>query len=97
MVLSVTDTGTAKLTDAAEVPAKGRGTGGVRLTRFKSEKRLVWAHVGPVDDLVAVVGQEDNPTRPDATPVALSLTPTRRDTLSTATEERLLAVGTRRF
>jgi DNA gyrase subunit A len=89
MVLSVTDTGTAKLTDAAEVPAKGRGTGG--------ESRLAWAHVGPIDQLVAVVGQEDNPTRPDASPTAINLAVTRRDTLSTATEDRLLAVGTRRF
>ncbi|QGG96133.1 DNA gyrase/topoisomerase IV subunit A [Actinomarinicola tropica] len=97
MVLSVTDTGTAKLTDVAEIPTKGRATGGVRLTRFKSEKRLAWAHVAPVEDLVAVVGKEDNPTRPDSTPVVLPLSPTRRDTLSTATEERLLAVGTRRF
>jgi DNA gyrase subunit A len=97
MVISVTDTGTAKLTDAAEIPAKGRGTGGVRLTRFKNESRLAWAHVGPIDDLVAVVGQEDNPTRPDPSPVALTLTATRRDTQSTATEDRLLAVGARRF
>jgi DNA gyrase subunit A len=97
MVLSVTDTGTAKLTEAAEVPAKGRGTGGVRLTRFKSESKLAWAHVGPVDDLVAVVGQEDNPTRPDSTPVPLTIAPTRRDTQSATTEEPLLAVGTRRF
>ena len=97
MVLSVTDTGTAKLTDAAEVPAKGRGTGGVRLTRFKNETKLAWAHVGPVDELVAVVGQEDNPTLPDSTPVPLTLSPTRRDTQSATTEDRLLAVGTRRF
>ncbi|MBK5223928.1 MAG: DNA topoisomerase IV subunit A, partial [Acidimicrobiia bacterium] len=97
MVINVNDTGTAKLTDAAEIPAKGRGTGGVRLTRFKSEKSIDWAHIGPVDDLVAVVGQEDNPTRPDATPVTLPLTPTRRDAVSTTTEERLLAVGRRRF
>ena len=97
MVLSVTDTGTAKLTDAAEIPAKGRGTGGVRLTRFKSESRLAWAHVGPLDDLVAVVGQDDNPTRADSAPVALTLGVTRRDTQSSTTEDRLLAVGTRRF
>jgi DNA gyrase subunit A len=96
-VLSVTDTGTAKLTDAAEIPAKGRGAGGVRLTRFKHEKRLAWAHVGPVDDLAVVVGQADAPTKPDPTPVALSLTPSRRDTQSTATDERILAAGARRF
>jgi DNA gyrase subunit A len=97
MVLSVTDTGTAKLTDAAEIPVKGRGTGGVRLTKFKNEQRLVLAHVAPTDDLVVVVGQTDAPTKPDPTPVALTLTPSRRDTLSTTTDERILAVGTRRF
>jgi DNA gyrase subunit A len=98
MVLSVTDAGTAKLTDAAEIPAKGRGTGGVRLTRFKHEKRLALVHVGPIDDLVAVVGHADAPTKPDPTPVALTfLKPTRRDTQSSATDERILAAGVRRF
>jgi DNA gyrase subunit A len=96
-VLSVTDVGTAKLTDAGEIPAKGRGTGGVRLTRFKTEKRLAWAYVGALDDLAVVVGQADAPTKPDPTPVALTLTASRRDTQSTATDERILAVGTRRF
>ncbi len=96
-VLSVTDLGTAKLTDAAEIPAKGRGTGGVRLTRFKNENRLAWAYVGPVDELAVVVGQADAPTKPDPTPAALTLTPSRRDTQSSATDERILGVGTRRF
>ncbi|HSL56303.1 MAG TPA: DNA topoisomerase (ATP-hydrolyzing) [Acidimicrobiales bacterium] len=97
VVVTLTDAGTAKLTDAAEIPAKGRATGGVRLTRFKHEQRLVAAHVGPPDELVAVVGQADAPTRPDPTPVPLPLTVTRRDTLSVATDERILAVGPRRF
>jgi DNA gyrase subunit A len=97
VVLSVTDTGTAKLTDAAEIPAKGRGTGGVRLTKFKNENRLTLAYVGLADDLALVVGQADVPTKPDPTPVALTLTPSRRDTQSTATDERILAVGLRRF
>ncbi len=96
-ILSVTDTGTAKLTDAAEIPAKGRGTGGVRLTRFRNEKRLVLAHVGPPESIAVVVGQEDAPTKPDPTPVPLQLLPSRRDTISTATEEPILAAGTRRF
>ncbi|MGY6501690.1 MAG: DNA gyrase/topoisomerase IV subunit A [Acidimicrobiales bacterium] len=97
MILSVTDAGTAKLTDVSEIPTKGRGAGGVRLTRFKAEKRLTLAHVGIVDDLVVVVGQADAPTRPDPTPLPLDLSPTRRDTLSTSTDERILAVGVRRF
>ncbi|MFP4512032.1 MAG: DNA topoisomerase (ATP-hydrolyzing) subunit A [Acidimicrobiales bacterium] len=97
MILSVTDAGTAKLTDAAEIPAKGRGAGGVRLTRFKTETHLTFAHVGPVDDLAVVVGQPDAPTKPDPTPVALHLTPSRRDTQSTPTDEPILGAGTRRF
>lgn len=97
MILSVTDTGTAKLTDAAEIPAKGRGAGGVRLTRFKTEKHLAFARVGPIDDLAVVVGQPDAPTKPDPTPVALHLTPSRRDTQSAPTDERILGAGTRRF
>ncbi len=97
MILSVTDTGTAKLTDVSEIPAKGRGTGGVRLSRFKTEKRIAYARVGPLDDLVVVVGQADAPTKADPTPVPLDLVASRRDTQHTATDERILDAGTRRF
>lgn len=97
MIVSVTNTGTSKLTAAAEIPAKGRATGGVRLTKFRSESHLAWAHVGPNDDLVAIIGQEDNPSRAESRPVPLMLYPTRRDAPSSVGEEHVLVVGYRRF
>jgi len=45
--LTHSDRQTAKVTDVAEVPTKGRGTGGVRITKFKDEKRLDFGYVGP--------------------------------------------------
>jgi len=97
VIASITDAGTAKLTPVDEVPTKGRATGGVRLTRFKNERRLVAAVVAPPDALVAVVGQADAPTRPDPTPIEVPVPVTRRDAPSGVADERVLAIGTRRF
>ncbi|MFV0260657.1 MAG: DNA topoisomerase (ATP-hydrolyzing) subunit A [Acidimicrobiales bacterium] len=96
-VLTVTDQGTAKLTATSEIPAKGRGTGGVRLTRFGAEQRLDYAWVGAPERVMCVVGQADAPTRPDTTPAPLTLRPSRRDGASTATDRRILAVGAMRW
>jgi DNA gyrase subunit A len=97
VVVSVTDLGTAKATSVEEIPAKGRGTGGVRLTRFRDESRLDYAWVGVPDRTVCVVGQADAPTRPENTPVPLRLRPTRRDGASSPTDRRILRVGSLRW
>jgi DNA gyrase subunit A len=97
LVLTVTDRATAKLTSVDEVPVKGRGTGGVRLTRFKDEQRVDYAWVGVADRVMCVVGQPGAQTRPDNTPVPLSLRPSRRDGFGAATAARILAVGSLRW
>jgi DNA gyrase subunit A len=97
VVVSVTDVGTAKATSAEEIPVKGRGTGGVRLTRFKGESRLDYGWVGVPDRTVCVVGTTEAPTRPDNTPVPLRLRPTRRDGASSPTDRRILRVGSLRW
>ena len=93
IVLTVTDAQTAKVTDAAELPAKGRGTGGVRVTKFKDEK----AYVGPEAHLVLIVGQPDNPPKPDNSPEPLSIPHTARDLISRPTSRRLLDIGQSRW
>jgi DNA gyrase subunit A len=95
--ITVTDRGTAKVTATAEIPSKGRGTGGVRITKFKDEQRIDFAWVGPLERTMAVVGQADAATRPDNTPQALTMRPTRRDGVSSTTERRILAVGSLRW
>jgi DNA gyrase subunit A len=95
--ITVTDRGTAKVTATEEIPSKGRGTGGVRLTRFKDEHRIDFAWVGPLERTMAVVGQADAATRPDNSPQALTMRPTRRDGVSSSTERRILAVGSLRW
>ena len=97
IVLTVTDAQTAKVTDADELPVKGRATGGSRITKFRSEKRLEWAYVGPDDGLLVVVGTEEAPTRPDPAPESLTIQHTGRDLVSKATRRRFLAVGTGRW
>ena len=97
VVLTVSDAQTAKVTDADELPVKGRNTGGLRLTKFRTEKRLEWAYVGPDTGVLVVVGVEDAPSRPDPTPETLTLPHTGRDLASKATKRRWLGVGTGRW
>lgn len=93
ILLSVTDAQTAKVTDASEIPTKGRATSGLRITKFRTEKRLDWAYVGTEQDLLLVVGTEDAPSKPDASPEPLTIAHTSRDLVSKATRRRFLAVG----
>lgn len=97
IVLTVTDAQTAKVTDASELPTKGRATAGLRITRFRKEKRLDWAYVGPEQGVLLVVGTEDAPSRPDPAAEPLTIPHTARDLVSKATRRRLLAVGTGRW
>ena len=97
VVLTVTDLGTVKSTVTAEVPSKGRGGGGVRVTKFKDERRLDYAWIGLPERIVAIVGQADAPTKPDNVPDPVAIRPTRRDGVSTSTSRRILAVGSLRW
>lgn len=96
-VVTVSDTGTAKITPFEELEAKGRGGGGVRITRFTKEKRLTMASVVGPEALMAVMATDDDDKKADPTPVDLSLEPTKRDLVSSKTERRILAVGLARF
>ena len=96
-ILTVTDKSTAKLTPSSEFEAKGRGGSGVRITRFTDEKALVYAHIGSTEGLLAVVGSDDDPTKPAPDPVPIDLEPTKRDLVSTATDQPILAAGQARW
>jgi DNA gyrase subunit A len=97
VVVSVTDSGTAKATSTEEIPSKGRGGGGVRITKFKDENRIDFAWVGPIERTMCIVGQEDSATKPDNTPQPLKLRATRRDGVSSATDRRILGIGSLRW
>jgi DNA gyrase subunit A len=97
IVLTVSDAQTAKVTDAEELPVKGRNTGGLRITKFRSEKRLEWAYVGPDAGVLVVVGTEDAPSKPDPVPEPLTLQATGRDLASKKTKRRWLGTGTSRW
>ncbi len=97
VIISVTNKGTAKSTDVGEIPSKGRGGGGVRLTKFRDENRIDYAWVGKPDRIVAIVGQADSPTKPDNTAQSIGLRPTRRDGFASTTPHRILQVGALRW
>ncbi|TML16878.1 MAG: DNA topoisomerase 4 subunit A [Actinobacteria bacterium] len=96
-IVSVTDKGWAKATEADDIPAKGRGTGGVRLARFPDNQRIALVYVGAPSGLFALMAADDNPNQTDPNPVQFPLEPTKRDLVSVQTERRIHAVGPRRW
>ncbi len=97
IILTVSDAQTAKVTDASEIPTKGRNTAGLRITKFRKEKRLEWAYVGSPEESMIVVGQRDAPSKPDASPEPVTMERTGRDLASKKTRRRMLGVGFARW
>ena len=96
-VVTVTDTGTAKVTPFEELTSKGRGGTGIRNSKFTKEKRLVLAKVFGPEGLLTVMATDDDPKKADPVPVDLPLEPTKRDLVSSRTERRILDVGLPRW
>jgi DNA gyrase subunit A len=97
VIVTVTDRGTAKVTGVDEIPTKGRGGGGVRLTKFRDERRIDYAWVGTADRVMCVVAQAGSSTKPENSPEPLSLRPSRRDGPGSPTPARILDVGPLRW
>lgn len=96
-ILTVTNTGSAKLTPSTDFESKGRGGVGVRITRFTNERELVYAHVGEARGLLAVVGSDDDRSKPAPDPIPVTIEETKRDLVSTMTDAPILAVGPSRW
>ena len=90
----ITDEGTIKVTDVAEIPSKGRATGGVRVVRFKGfETNVAYAWVGRNRQLAAIVADPSDIKKTDPTPVPVTLEATRRDGSAVDFGHRILALG----
>nr|XP_061840611.1 DNA gyrase subunit A-like [Nerophis lumbriciformis] len=92
-VVSVTSGAEAKATPYDEIPAKGRGAGGVRLTKLKDGDKLIAAYVGSIESLWVLMSTDDDASKLDPVPVSFSIEPTKRDLVSTTTERQILSVG----
>jgi DNA gyrase subunit A len=98
VVLLVSDDGGVKVTDVAEVPAKGRATGGVRTVKWTNfETTAAFAWVGRNQQMAAVVLEEGDPKKTNPTPIPLNLETSRRDGTTTDLGSRVLVVGEYRF
>ena len=96
-VVSVTSNAAAKATPYDEVPAKGRNTGGVRLTKLRDGERLTLAYVGSTENLWVLKSTDDDASKLDPVPVAFGLEPTKRDLVSTDTDRQILSIATVRW
>ena len=96
-LITVTDTGGVKATPLSELEARGRGGIGVRVSKLADGSALSLTHIGQPMGLLAIMGTDEDPRRPDPNPVPLILEPTRRDLVSTASERQILAIGAARW
>jgi DNA gyrase subunit A len=99
VVATATDIGTAKVTPIDEIPAYGRGSAGVRLTKLGDASRITAVYVGALDGMQAVMTVDGSASQADPNPVAFPLRPTKRDLVSTYADHgrRVLAIGTARW
>ena len=98
VVVAITDEGTAKITETAEIPAKGRATGGVRVLKFKGfETTVAYGWMGKNRQLAAIVADPGDVKKTDPTPVPLLLETTPRDRTSTDLGVSIAAIGEYRF
>ena len=94
VIVAVTDEGTTKVTDGAEIPTKGRATAGVRLLKMKGfETAVTYGWIGRNQQLAAIVADPTDPAKPDPTPVQLQLESTRRDGPTVDLGIRLMSIG----
>ena len=97
-VLLVSDDGAVKVTDVAEVPTKGRATGGVRTVKWKNfETTASFAWVGRNQQMAAVVLEDGDLRKVDPSPFLLATETSRRDGTTTDLDSRVLVVGEYRF
>ena len=98
VVLLVSDDGAVKVTDVAEVPTKGRATGGVRTVKWQNfETTATFAWVGRNQQMAAIVSEEGDGKKTDPTPIPLTGEASRRDGTTADIGERVLVVGEYRF
>jgi DNA gyrase/topoisomerase IV subunit A len=96
-LITVTDTGGVKATPTSELESRGRGGIGVRVSKLADGSSILAVHVGPPIGLLAVMGTDEDPRKPDPVPVPLMLESTRRDLISSASERQILAIGSARW
>lgn len=93
VIVSVSTGAEAKATPFEELTAKGRGTGGVRLTKLRAGESLVTARVGSAENLWVLMSTDDDAAKLDPTPVPFAIEPTKRDLVSTSTDRQILDLG----
>jgi len=96
-IVSVTSAAEAKATPFDEIAAKGRGGGGVRLTKLKDGDTLRAAYIGSIENLWVLMSTDDDASKLDPVPVPFSIEPTKRDLVSSGTDRQILSIGVVRW
>ena len=92
-VVSVTSNAEAKATPYDELPVKGRGGSGVRLTKLRDGERLPTAFIGSTEDLWVLMSTDEDASKLDPTPVLFNMEPTKRDLVSSGTDRQILDIA----
>lgn len=92
-VVSVTSNAEAKATPYDELPVKGRGGSGVRLTKLRDGEHLSTAFIGSTEDLWVLMSTDEDASKLDPTPVPFNMEPTKRDLVSSGTDRQVLNIA----
>jgi len=96
-IVSATSAAEAKATPFDEIPAKGRGGGGVRLTKMKDGDKISAVFIGSIENLWVLMSTDEDASKLDPIPVPFSIEPTKRDLVSTGTDRQILGIGAVRW
>ena len=92
-VISITTNAEAKATPYDELPVKGRGGGGVRLTKLRDGETLQAVFIGSTENLWVLMSTDDDSSKLDPTPVPFIIEPTKRDLVSSPTDRQILSIA----
>lgn len=97
MVIVATSASGLKATAVSEIPAKGRGTQGVRLVKMATGQSVTVAEISSGVGLLAQMSADGDPRKIDLHPVPLWVDPTRRDLVAATSERQIRVISTGRW
>jgi DNA gyrase/topoisomerase IV subunit A len=98
-IVVVTSDSGVKATPAVEIPAKGRGTQGVRITRLAKKETLTmgWFGLIAAQPLLVQMAADDDPKKLDPNPVPFEVDITSRDLVPGRSERQIMVLAPSRW
>jgi len=92
-VVTVLGNAEAKATPFEEISTKGRGGGGLRLTKLKDKEVVRAVFIGSLESLWVLMSTDEDTSKLDPVPVPFAIEPSKRDLVSSSTDRQILAIS----